>query len=464
MFKTGSLTLWWHWLTGRAEPPTHSVRRIVAVLRGMGTALASRVLGAGLSLVAVPLAIHHLGTEKNGVWVVLGTALGAFNAADLGFGFSAMNKVTWAMARGEVEEARKVVSSGLVAMGAIALTLALPLLLMLPFFDVASMLGASPELHGEALSAVLAGLALVVINLPLGFVAKLFNACQQTAESNLWGIAANITGFLGLLLGFAFGSHLGWLVIFSFGGQTLVWTLAAVWFFRSARPALLPSFRLASMAEVKTLARLGWQFQFLQITSIISFSIDALVVAHYAGASAVTPLNNGQKIFNVVSMIVGCVMPSLWVAFGDAHARRDFAWMRRVVWKTSWTLTAIAAAMGIPFVLFGRPLIQAWVGRPDAVPSSWLLVWLCAFAIVNAPISCWATTLNSMSLLRPQLWYGLSIAVLNLGLSLWWVHPYGATGVMAATVVSMVVINFPCSLYLLRKTLWVEDTTSRPDV
>ena len=55
--------------------------------------------------------------------------------------------------------------------------------------------------------AMLAGLALVVINLPLGFVAKLFNACQQTAESNLWGIAANITGFLGLLLGFAFGSH-----------------------------------------------------------------------------------------------------------------------------------------------------------------------------------------------------------------------------------------------------------------
>jgi O-antigen/teichoic acid export membrane protein len=456
--KVGTFSVWWQWLTGRTEPTTDSGRRVVAVLRGMGTALASRVLGSALSLISIPLAIHHLGAEKNGVWVVLGTALGAFNAADLGFGFSAMNKVTGAMARGETEKARQIVSSGLVAMGSVALMLTLPLLLVLPWVDVAGWLGAKPELRSETLSAALVGLGLAVLNLPLGMVAKLFNACQKTADANMWGIVANVTGFLGMLAAFAFGSHLALLVILSFGGQTLVWLLASIWFFRKLQPELRPAFHLASRAEVNTLARLGWQFQFLQITSIISFGIDALVVAHFAGAAAVTPLSSGQKVFNIVSMIVGCMLPSLWTAFGDAHARHDHAWMRRVILKTTWFSLGVTTLVAVPLALVAQPLIRAWIHNEEAVPSGALLAWQCAATIIIAPASCWASALNSMSILKPQLWYGLTIAVVNFVLSVWWVQYYGAAGVMAGTFVSMLLVNTPCAIYLLRKTLWQDAT------
>jgi O-antigen/teichoic acid export membrane protein len=102
-----------------------------------------------------------------------------------------------------------------------------------------------------------------------------------------------------------------------------------------------------------------------------------------------------------------------------------------------WASTAVAAALSLPLVLYGQPIIRAWAGA-EAVPPAATLAWMAAWNVVLAPANAVVCLLNAMGRIRWQIAAGLVSAGANIAVSIWWARAFGITGVIAATVVTYV--------------------------
>src|SRR5262249_5896009 len=84
-------------------------------------------------------------------------------------------------------------------------------------------------------------------------------------------------------------------------------------------------------ATMRELAALGASFGVQQLQLTLFVSLPQIIISTHLGASAVTPYNLAQRLFNLFSVIQNAFMLPLWPAYSDAKAKGDFAWIRRTL-------------------------------------------------------------------------------------------------------------------------------------
>src|ERR1700744_4866377 len=62
-------------------------------------------------IIQVPLLLYYLGVEGYGLWIVIASLPSWLTLANMGFGSVSANEMSIAMANGEVDKARKILSS-----------------------------------------------------------------------------------------------------------------------------------------------------------------------------------------------------------------------------------------------------------------------------------------------------------------------------------------------------------------
>jgi O-antigen/teichoic acid export membrane protein len=95
------------------------------------------------------------------------------------------------------------------------------------------------------------------------------------------------------------------------------------------KPWLLPRPSLIERSAVKQLLSSGSSFFLIQVAGVVVFSSDNLVVSHYLGAAEVTPYSVTWRLVGMAAALQYLVFPAPWPAYAEAHARQDFAWIRR---------------------------------------------------------------------------------------------------------------------------------------
>jgi O-antigen/teichoic acid export membrane protein len=228
--------------------------------------------------------------------------------------------------------------------------------------------------------------------------------------------------------------------------------LLNVWLWFWHRPGIRPGLRWVELSVSRELFGEGILFFVLQLSGLIVFNSDNLVITHYLGASEVTPYSVAWRLTGYASTFQAVLLPSAWPAFSEAYHRGDLKWVRETYHRmTRGSVLAVgAAALGI--ALIGRPLIRVWAGQA-AVPGT-LLLWC---------MSCWvvvlAYTVNQAMLLaatrRIQLQSACSAvaALANLGLSIVLVQRMGALGVLLATILSYLLFVVAPQIWEVRKVL-----------
>src|SRR6516162_7780652 len=108
-------------LSGRAGEGSASLRRYGAIARGGAAGAAARLVALAANLIAVPLTLHHLGSERYGLWASLFSLLSWLTLADLGLTNGLLTNLSAAFARQRSDLARAYVSASLWGLCAIAL-------------------------------------------------------------------------------------------------------------------------------------------------------------------------------------------------------------------------------------------------------------------------------------------------------------------------------------------------------
>jgi O-antigen/teichoic acid export membrane protein len=182
----------------------------------------------------------------------------------------------------------------------------------------------------------------------------------------------------------------------------------------------------------------------------VGYTSDSLVVAQILGQETVAQYSVPYRLFSIVTVVLTFFLMPLWPAYAEAAARGDVFWIRRTLRRSLKLGLAFNLTAGLLLVVSGRWIIRLWVG-PEIVPSIPLLVAFGSYLIVNCVHGPLSILLNGLSVLGFQLVCWISMAVLNLALSIVLTRRFGVSGVVFGTVVAnLVCFVIPSAWYVRR--------------
>ena len=409
----------------------------------------ARVIAVLASLVTVPLTYRYLGAERYGLWMVLISIIGMMSFADLGIGNGLVNAVSEAYGRDDQKLAREYVTSAIFLMVAIALVLTVAATVSYPFLPWTRVFNVnSSEVAAEGARAILVLFSWFVVSIPLGVISRAQAGLQQGYLPQVVGALGSVLTLLALLVVIAWHGNLGWLVFASTIGA-VVGTLLNGWVLFREHPWLIPSWTAYRSSSAKRILNLGLMFFVLQCAVAISYSSDNIVIAQILGTAAVAAYAVPQKLFSPVSTVVQMAVGPLWPAYGEAIARGDVAWVRRV-FRASFVLTlAVTVPLCTLLAIAGPYILRVFFGRSLNAPLS-LLIVLAVWGVVNAVSMVTSILLNGAGVLKPQSILAVVVSLTNLTLSVILTRRIGVMGVCLGSIIAQSLITFPAYIILIK--------------
>ena len=450
---TPSLRRWASLTLSRGSPRDHRERRSRGVFQGTASGLAGRILVIIVSVISVPLTIGYLGSERYGAWVTIVSVLTLLSITDFGLAASLTNALGKAQAENAHDVGRRYVSSALFMLSSIALIILIfgsafaPRITSFLFPHLQS-----PLARAEIVPAMTIALSIFALNLPLLIPARILAAHQESALANLWNMAGSLGNLVALLGVIWFRGGLPWLVFGCFGFGLLTNITCAAWLFAFHKPWLSPKFLAIDPAFAKTLFGDGWKFFVIGIGWMINWQTDNMVIAHFLGAAQVTPYAVTFSLFALATGLQTLAYPSLWPAYTEAFAQRDFEWIRQTVRSNfKFSFLSTLAVVGL-LSIFAGDIIRFWAGAV-AVPPFSVIVWMALWRLMLATLLVGSCLLNATGHLKGMTIYGTITALLNLTLSILLARKYGITGVIAGTVIAYAVANYIPAFLEVRSVL-----------
>ncbi len=430
---------------GRAE---ERHRQILLTTLSSGIA---KLLAAAISFALIPLSLNYLGAERFGLWMTISAAVAMLGIADLGVGSGLMNAVATDHGKSNIQKIRRNIAMGILLLGAIALLILASFLIVAPFVPWAQLVNVGSEL---AVKETVPTIAVVVIffalSIPAGIVFKVQMGLQMGFSSNLWLVTGSIVGLAAVLGVIHYGGGLPYLAAATVGPPVIIGILASVYFWRTQKPLYRPQFVGLTVREIRSLAGTSGLFFILQLSGLIAFQSDNLIIAHYLGPESVALYAVAFKLFTLPSIILSLFLNALWPAYAEAKSRGDKEWVYKSFLKSLYYSTAIVLPLSLAMLFGGKWIIEQWVG-PTIKPTWDLLIGLFLWSVLTIFGGNFAALLNGMGVIRFQVITGVSMAVVNILLSVWLVQKIGVSGVIWGSVLSLVLIMYlPTGIFLRR--------------
>ena len=399
-----------------------------------------------VNFVLTPVILIALGDEGFGIWSVIVSILNWIIFFDLGIVNGLKNKVTQSVAVQDFVKARRYFSSGYagITMAATSLMgIGLAFILAFNWQNIFNTEVAGSELQ----AALLISLIFASVNFSLSIVKSGYYAIQQSAIPSLILLLQQSLFLLSILALDRFLSFNLSLVDVSllFGAsQFCMNTIFTVIFFKK-RPYLTPLFREIKKKELKDVTGLGLAFFFLQLTGLVLYFTDNVLISGLFTPVAVTNYQIPFKLFSVISILHNMLMTNLWPAYTKAFSELNFTWVQKVLRRLK--LLQLVLIIGVIAMLFVAPyIIPIWLGR-EFETSFGLLLAIGANVVLVSWNAIYIYLLNGMGHTKFNLWVSATQAIINIPLSLMFVYwfDFGPEGVVWGTNVTLILgtILFP---------------------
>ena len=426
------------------------------------TALASaaaRSVGMVTTLVSVPLTVQYLGTERFGLWATMSSLVVMLGVADFGLGYGLVGAISKAHGLEDQEEASRATSSAFFLLTGIALLAGVLFAISyeaIPWSRIFNI--SSPQAVSEAGPAAAAMIACFLIGLPLGVAQRIQFGYQEGFISSVWAALGSVLTLAGIAGAVWTQAGLQWLVVAAAGGPVVASFLNTIVLFGVRKPWLRPSLARVDGRAARVLLTMGLSFFALQLAMAIGYQTDSIVIAQVIGPDAVTEYTVPLRLFLLVLTFVTFAVAPLWPAYSEAIARGDTEWVRKAMRRSLSSSVFIAISSMLFLTLFGSSLVHAWVGGRIS-PSLSLLIGLGSWTFLEIVSLPFAMLLNGLAILRFQVACGLSMAIINLPLSIVLAKAIGVSGVVYATVIANLLVMLPLAARVKAALRTLDDFT-----
>ncbi len=392
-------------------------------------------------LITIPLTAQYLGVERYGMWLTLSSLLTWAGLVDFGLASSLTNALATADGLQDRQKAQEAVSSAFWMLLVSTLFISLCFGVAFPWIPWSRILNVrSPTALSEVNGAVFATLALFFCRGLLSLPGQIYGAYQEGYLYQLWNILGSAASIIALFIAISLKSTTAVLLAAFFGCAFLADIGAALYLFGWHRQWLKPTFSHFKWSSAKSLLKSGGQLWIAQISAIIIFQTDLIIVAQLFGATTVASYGTAMRLFGLVLMIQSAFIMPLWPAYRESLARGDITWIAKT-FKNSIYLSFLWTTMiSILIAIFSPSIITAWIG-PQAVPNTITLIALLFRTVTLALDQCLGVLGNGLALLRLQAILSPIFAATNLALALLLGYVMGVSGVAWATGICVCIFS-----------------------
>ncbi len=384
----------------------------------------------------VPVTIKYLGENQYGVWLTLSSVFMWLGNLDFGIGNGLRNKLAESFAKEDFQSARKYLSTAYAVFAIGIFSSLLIYMIVHPFLNWVFILNAGSYDVKSLNNFVLIVFVFFAFQFLLRLLTSLINADQKPALNGFITLCINtLTLAVVIILYLVSKSSLYVYGIAISLIPFFVLLVASYILFKTRYRHIAPSFKHIDWKSSRNLVTLGMQFFVIQVSALVVFATDNLIITHLYEPSQVTIYNIAHKYFFFVTLVFNVFLAPFWSAFTDAFVKNDFGWIKQVVKRLVqvWALLSVAV---IVMIFISDFVYRIWIGSEIKIPFP-LSVGMGIFMIVSNWNNIFAFFLNGVGKIRLQFYYSIVTALINIPLSIYLAKGIGMgiTGVITATII-----------------------------
>lgn len=406
--------------------------------------IAGSVLIKGWSCVVqfllVPVTLKCLNQYEYGIWLTISSILLWVDQFDIGLGNGLRNKLAEAIARNELERARRLVSTTFVMLTLIVIPIILVALLLIYNIDLYSFLNVDVKVVDNIKDVLVLSVAFVGATFIFKFIGNVYLGLQLPAINNLLVVSGQTLSLAGIF-GISFFYDLSLLDV------ACIYTVSPLLVYLLSYPItfskynfLRPSLRLFDRAELDGLFSLGIKFFFVQIAGLVIFATSNILISRLLSPSEVTPYQISYKYFSLTIMLFTLIAAPLWSATTDAYTKGDWDWINKMMKKMRKVMILFFVLLFVMFVA-SELVYYIWVGR--SVNIGYLLSALMALYMALLIFStCYSNILFGIGKIRLITIVTVFQAVIYIPLAICLGHKWGLYGI----VLALLLVNMLCAV------------------
>lgn len=381
-----------------------------------------------VALVAIPVLIRALGTDRFAILTIAWAAIGYFSLFDLGLSRALTQVVADRLAAGDEERMPSLIWTALALMAVLGIAGGLLLALVAPWI-VRGALNIPPALERESLYAfyfLALGLPWVIT---MGGLRGVLEAYQRFDLVNLVRVPLGVLTYVGPLLVVPFSPRLGPVVT-----VLVLLRVAALLAHLRLCLAVVPEMRRRleiHLSLAAPLVRLGGWMTVSNVVSPLMVYVDRFVIGALLPVAAVayyvTPYEAVTKLWLVPTALTGVFFPALAASFTHDRPRAVEIFLDGVRFVFLLLLPVV-----LVLTTFAPEVLRLWLGPVFAAEGTGVLRWLAVGVFVNSVAQVAYVAIQGGG--RPDVTAKLHVIELPLYLgALWWfVLQYGVTGAAIA--------------------------------
>lgn len=392
--------------------------RLRKVMLTAFASLASRGSTVLTLLIAIPLALHRLGAERFGMWMIISSFTLLLSFTDFGIGNGVMNEVAAAYGTDDDLRIRRAVTNGRLLLAGIGAALLVALAASYPFVRWEEVFQVhSPRAIAEAGPSIAAFVLCLAISLPAGIGSKVQMGLQRGYLLNLTVGLGNLVAFILIIVGLKADWSVPALVLALFGLPAIAQVINQFIYLYIVHPQYKPDRHLVEWGLMKALLSAGGTFFFQQFFAVAVGRADALILAQFFGPETAGTYAVVDRAFSLVAVVSLAFLTPLWPAYREAIHRGDRDWATRTFKRSLILTVGVTGAMSIAIVAGEHWLFGHWIGRGFQVPFM-LILGFAIWKVIEAASAAGAMFLNGAGALRAAtvMAGGTGIAVISLKL------------------------------------------------
>ncbi len=212
---------------------------------------------------------------------------------------------------------------------------------------------------------------------------------------------------------------------------------------------LKPRINKANATHLQSIFGLSGKFFILQLSAIILYSTDAILVSHLFDVSKVGAYNISNKIMYLVIFVQGALLSPMWCRYAEAYEKKVRNEIISLL-KKSMCIALMLCGMVFMLLFLSENIVLLWFGNLDLYNYK-IFFALAMLTLLRIWSSNFSTLLNGFGILKAQIVFSSIAMLLNIPASIILVKwfDYGVEGVAYGSVIALSVFAIigPISTY-----------------
>lgn len=377
------------------------------VIRNVIGAFAVKGLSLVVSLFTMPAYLRFFNDEISlGLWFTILSVISWILNFDLGIGNGLRNKLTEAITKNRLDEAKKFLSSAYISVGILCIVISVVFVAIFDFVDWNKIFKIESDIISSNALLLTVKIVFVGIMLQLFFnlITSVLYALQMSFVNNFLSLITSVLNLVAVLL-LPSGNNDENMIIMAIVHTIavllpLIVTTICIFFGRTLRKSI-PSVKAFSIKYAKSVLSLGGAFLFVQIAYMVIMGTNEYLITYFCGSAAVVNYNIYYKLFSLGATIFTLALTPIWSAVTKAFAENNYLWIEKI-YKKLLLFASLGGCLELLLTLLLQIFIDLWLGDESIkVNLSYGLVFalLCTLMIFNSVMSSIA---NGIAKLKTQ--------------------------------------------------------------